>query len=74
MMRLIRVIPSRTMFQMVMNPKHPVRVLMILMTAEKAETVSGSRIMETVITMTPVNMMHWRLWLKMVRYWSVNKK
>ena len=49
----------------------PVRVLTMLMTAETADTVSGRSRMETVITITPVNRMVCRLWLKMVRYWSV---
>ena len=71
MIRLMRVMPSRTMFQMVMKPRQPVRVLTMLTTAHTAEMVSGSRTMETVMTMTPVKRMHWRLWLKMVRYWSV---
>ena len=52
----------------------PVRVLTMLMTAETADTVSGRSRMETVITITPVNRMVCRLWLKMVRYWSVYRK
>ena len=52
----------------------PVRVLTMLMTAETADTVSGRSRMETVITITPVNKMVCRLWLKMVRYWSVYRK
>ena len=39
----------------------PVRVLTILMTADTADTVSGRRRMEIVITMTPVNKMVCRL-------------
>ena len=46
----------------------------MLSTAETALTVSGRRRTETEMTMTPVKRMHWRLWLKMVRYWSVYRK